>query len=276
MPIRRPIYFTKEGKPLSRKGVIEQEFISSLAESDILIPSTMPNRPKIQMKSFQSNFVASLKQIENKLQSGIKQSAFSLHYVLNTPKFLMPAITFGVILTTFAFVSVYAGNTATLTPQYSIFSAKPLTLGSVSGKVYGQDSRAEVLDRVFEKYKCPIAGLGNVFVEEADKNNIPFWIVPAISFQESNCGKKTPKTQDKSETYNAWGWAVWGNNVKGFDNWEHGIKVLSKYINTKFYSKGTTELCEIMKIYTPPSDGSWCNGVTYFKEVIENYATPAR
>lgn len=169
-------------------------------------------------------------------------------------------------------------------PKYSVFASKPLVLGSVSNRVFGQDSKAEVLNKVFEVYKCPLAGMGEVFVEEADKNDIPYWLVAAIGFQESSCGKVTPKPfmegveeeeeateENTEESYNAWGWGVYGDNVYMFDDWEHGIKVVSKYMGNTFYSKGVTDLCEIEKIYTPPSEGSWCEHIAHFRDVIESY-----
>ena len=56
-----------------------------------------------------------------------------------------------------------------------------------------------------------------------------------------------------------------------FDGWEHGIKVVSKYMGNTFYSEGVTDLCEIEKIYTPPSEGSWCEHIAHFRDVIEGY-----
>ena len=158
-------------------------------------------------------------------------------------------------------------------PKYAIFSSKPLTLGGITQEVASGDPRAAKLDGVFARYDCPnFVGLGSAFVQEADKNNIPFWLVPAVSFQESDCGNTTPKKHD-IESYNAYGWGVWGKHVKTFDNWEHGIAVVSKYMNETFYSQGITDACEIMKTYTPPSNGSWCKGVEHFRDVINNYQT---
>lgn len=159
--------------------------------------------------------------------------------------------------------------------RYSVFSAKPLVLGATTSRVYSDDAKVEKLNAVLTRYKCPMAGLGNVFVEEANRNDIPFWLVAAISFQESSCGKNTPDHPDVEETYNAWGWGVWGANVKQFDSWEHGIRVVSKYMGDKFYSKGVSDTCQIMEIYTPPSNGSWCEGVKFFGDMIENYKTPS-
>lgn len=157
--------------------------------------------------------------------------------------------------------------------KYSIFSAKPLVLGATSSRLESGDARAAAIDQYFDSYNCPMEDLGEVFVKEADKNNIPYWLVAAVSFQESNCGKKTPEPGGV-ESYNAWGWGVYGDNVKMFDDWEHGISVVSKYFNEKFYSKGITEPCDIMKIYTPPSKGSWCAGIEYFRDGITQYRSP--
>ncbi len=159
------------------------------------------------------------------------------------------------------------------TRRYAIYSSKPLTLQTSSTYIYSKDSRAQRINEVFKMYNCPLEGLGDVFVYEADKNNIPWWLVASVSFQESGCGKKTPKVGGV-ESYNAWGWGVYGGMAFSFDNWVRGIETVSKYFNEKFYSKGIEDTCEIMKIYTPPSNGSWCEGVNHFGELIQNYETP--
>lgn len=157
--------------------------------------------------------------------------------------------------------------------RYTVYAANPLVLGEATTSIDSKDARATVINKVYSKYNCPMSGLGEAFVEEADENGIPFWIVPAIAFQESSCGKQTPLL-DGEETYNAYGWGVWGDNVVKFDDWEHGIGVLSRYINERFYEQGVTDPCEIMKIYTPPSNGSWCAGIEFFKDEMVQYETP--
>jgi len=157
--------------------------------------------------------------------------------------------------------------------KYTVFATKSYVLGASSSRIESDDAKAERIDAVFRSFKCPLEGKGKVFVDEANKNNIPYWLVASISFQESSCGKNTPYRSDVEETYNAWGWGVWGTNIKHFDSWDHGIATVSKYMGDKFYSKGITNTCEIMKIYTPPSNGSWCNGVNYFGNLIQNYSS---
>ncbi len=153
--------------------------------------------------------------------------------------------------------------------RYSIFSSRPLTSLSVSSNLFGGDPKVASLEKVFERYNCPLQGYGNVFVREAEKNDIPYWIVASIAFQESGCGKVTPKTETGEESYNAWGWGVWGKHVKTFEGWEDGIATVSKYLADNFFSRGITDPCDIMRVYTPPSDGSSCRGVKYFGNIIQ-------
>lgn len=159
------------------------------------------------------------------------------------------------------------------TKKYAIYSSRPLTLQPSTNAIYAKDSRAQRINEVYKKYNCPLEGLGDIMVYEADKNEIPWWLVAAVSFQESSCGKKSPKVGGV-ESYNAWGWGVYGGIVFSFDNWARGIETVSKYFSEKFYSQGVEDTCEIMKTYTPPSNGSWCEGVNHFRDVIVNYETP--
>jgi hypothetical protein len=195
---------------------------------------------------------------------------------LNLPKVTAPIIAApaGLVFAALIFsVFIKTFGVHTTENKYSIFSSKPLTLVQATQEVDSRDSRAEKINEVFKSYNCPLEGLGEVFVREADKNDIPWWLVASVAFQESSCGKNTPKS-DGNETYNAWGWGVYGGGAHAFDNWARGIEVVSEYFRDKFYSKGITSLCDIMKVYTPPSNGSWCRGVEEFSNVIQTYQTP--
>jgi hypothetical protein len=120
-------------------------------------------------------------------------------------------------------------NVTTQNPhnKYALFSSKPLTSLAASSRLFGGDPRAATIDKIMGIYNCPLEGKGRVFVTEADKYNIPYWLVAAISFQESSCGKVTPRA-DGQESYNAWGWGVWGPHVRTFENWDEGIRTVSR------------------------------------------------
>ncbi len=151
------------------------------------------------------------------------------------------------------------------------YSAKTPENTQTSYETKSVDARVLRIERVLEKFNCPLAGNGSFLVQKADDYQIPYWLVVSVAFQESGCGKKTPKVSGVKESYNAWGYGVWGQNIKTFDSWEAGISAVSKYFGINFFAKGTTDPCEIMKVYTPPSKGSWCEGVKYFGELIENF-----
>lgn len=157
-------------------------------------------------------------------------------------------------------------------PKYSIYSSKPVVAGVATAGIGQDDARAARIDAIFEEYNCPIRNKGNVFVEEAEKNDIPYWLVAAVAFQESSCGKYTPKVEG-TESSNLWGWGVWGEHIYMFENVDEGIGVVSKYMAENFYSQGITDPCIIMKTYTPPSNGSWCKGVKFFRDQIMDYTS---
>lgn len=162
-----------------------------------------------------------------------------------------------------------AGNLKIKSTIYSVYAAKPLVLGDSMSSIGSSDSRSASLNQLMETYNCPLTGFGDKFVSEAEKNGIPYWFVAAISFQESNCGRKVP-----DDSYNAWGYGIYGGNVHRFDSWEDGISTVSSALKKYYFDQGLNEPCEIMKKYTPPSNGSWCEGVEFFKDKILNFKTP--
>jgi hypothetical protein len=271
--INKPNFFTLNGKPLKSKctGSISTicyqsplEEITSLFED--YRESATPSKAHTLIKALNETVTA---------KAARAKAAYTL---AKQYKLLLPTGWFVATACLIFFTTIFLFNsnlvTKSASPKYSNFSAKPLVLGAIGERVESKDAKVERLDKVFEYFKCPLSGYGDVFVEEAEKNNIPYWVTAAIAFQESSCAKNTPKTEDKQESFNAWGWAVYGEQVHAFDTWEQGIAVVSKYLNQRFYSKGVTDLCEIMGTYTPPSNGSWCNGVSYFRDMILEYESP--
>src|SRR3990167_2375330 len=60
--------------------------------------------------------------------------------------------------------------------RYSIYTAKPLVLESISTTIATKDARAQKIDEIFAKYNCPLTGYGEDFVTDADEYGIPWWI----------------------------------------------------------------------------------------------------
>src|SRR3989344_2419103 len=147
--------------------------------------------------------------------------------------FLLPIVwTFFVSILTLSltlYLIFNADNLKTKNTIYSIYAAKPLVLGDSTSSIGSSDSRSSSLNQLMEAYDCPLAGFGDKFVSEAEKNGIPYWFVAAISFQESNCGRKIP-----SDSYNAWGYGIYGGKVHKFDSWEDGIATVSLALKIYF------------------------------------------
>jgi hypothetical protein len=249
--ISKKTFFKQNGKVLknSQANTVYKEKVVSLFEPVLMVK---PQRFKALR-----NYISTISNPNTKIVFG--SISLALLIVLMFP----------------FFTSIFRNShPLTKTNGYSIFSSKPLTLETSTQDVDYKDSRAQKINEIFKAYSCPLEGLGNVFVSEADKNDIPWYLVAAVAFQESGCGKKTPKVNGE-ESYNAWGWGVYGNTTQTFENWVRGIETVSGYFGQKFFSKGIDDLCVIMKTYTPPSNGSWCAGVSEFADKITNYQTPS-
>lgn len=58
--------------------------------------------------------------------------------------------------------------------------------------------RAEQIDAYFESKNAPLAGYGEKFVEEAEKNGLDYRLLPAIAMRESTGGKQACKKASNS------------------------------------------------------------------------------
>ncbi len=126
------------------------------------------------------------------------------------------------------------------------------------------DIRVANLKFFFRKYNSVLYDKAEYFVLMADKYQFDYRLLPAIAMQESNLCKYIYEG-----SHNCWGWGIYGNKVTRFASYEEAIETISKGIKTYYIDKGLTTPEEIMKKYTPPSDGSWAYGVNTFLKVIE-------
>ncbi len=120
------------------------------------------------------------------------------------------------------------------------------------------DTRADILESYFEKYNSPLKSEARNFVEAADKYNLDWKLVAAISGVESTFGKFTPGYK----SYNAWGWGVYGNQALGFKSWKDGIYTVSEGLRMHYYNKGLTNPYAINRIYA--ASPTWGSKVSYF------------
>jgi hypothetical protein len=103
-------------------------------------------------------------------------------------------------------------------------------------------------------------------VEAADIAGIPYNITPAIGACEGGLGNAIPKN-----SYNTWGWGIYGNKIKKFPDWETAILEVSKGLAKDYFAKGLDTPEKIMGKYTPSSTGSWANCVNKYLADLPNF-----
>lgn len=106
------------------------------------------------------------------------------------------------------------------------------------------DKRATLIDSYFTKKKMPLAGYGQKFVAEADKNGLDWRLLAAISVKESSGGKQYPR-----KTNNPFGW---DSARMSFSSINHAIEFVSEKLGHGRYYRGKTTV-QKLKTYNPPS-----------------------
>ena len=169
---------------------------------------------------------------------------------MKTIKILSSIVAPAMLLVNTAVVSNFEFN------QNSADSGRYLMEDTIESK---KVDREEVLESFFDKYNSPLKGNSKTFVEVADKYDIDFRILPAISCIESSCGKNLPY-----QSNNPFGWGVYGSNVIRFQSYDEAINIVGKGLNENYFAKGLDTLEKIAPVYTPPRHVHWLGSVKYF------------
>lgn len=82
------------------------------------------------------------------------------------------------------------------------------------------DPRIAQLNKFFDHYKCKEPRYVNEYLSSADKYQIPFMLLPAISIIESTCGQH--------QRFNNW-WGYW-SDTHGFTDVPAGIDYVSSQL----------------------------------------------
>ncbi|MCX6725840.1 MAG: glucosaminidase domain-containing protein [Candidatus Shapirobacteria bacterium] len=127
-----------------------------------------------------------------------------------------------------------------------------------------KNQRILQLETFLKKYNSPLSSYAKDFIETADKYQIDWKLVPAITGVESTFGRQIPYN-----SYNAYGWQ---NGGYRFNSWEESIEKVTKTLKEKYYSRGLDTPYKIGPIYAPPSK-TWAGRVSMFMKQIENFQT---
>lgn len=92
------------------------------------------------------------------------------------------------------------------------------------------DPRLEKLEQFFDHYQCPKPNYAHEYLSSADKYNLPFDLLPAISILESNCGRH--------QRFNNW-WG-WNSARTGFPSVAEGLNHVAQQLSNGRYYGGKT------------------------------------
>lgn len=151
--------------------------------------------------------------------------------------------------------------------SYQLYSALPDHQFISSETVTTQDARPKIIEQFLEARNSPLASYGPIFVAIADKYELDYRLLPAIALQESNAGLKMIP-----DSYNPFGFGIYGDTVTKFSSWEAGIERVAKTLREEYLNKGLITPEQIMAKYTPPSlekGGPWAIGVSAFMESLK-------
>ncbi|GIW63309.1 MAG: hypothetical protein KatS3mg091_111 [Patescibacteria group bacterium] len=129
------------------------------------------------------------------------------------------------------------------------------------------DARSANLKKFIRKYypESPLYDLSDKIVQISDKYGLDYRLLVAIAMQESNLCKRIPEN-----SYNCWGWGIYGSTVTRFSSYEEGIETVARGLKTNYVDKGYNTIYSIMRKYNPSSTGSWGNAVLRFFLILEN------
>jgi hypothetical protein len=129
-----------------------------------------------------------------------------------------------------------------------------------------KDYRAKILFDYLMSQDSPLAAYSQDFIYYADKYNLDWRLVPAITGVESSFGKAIPPY-----SYNGWGWGVYGDNVIRFKSWTEGIATVSKGLREKYINQwGGKDIYKIGSMYA--SSPYWASHVNFYINKINEFA----
>ncbi len=130
------------------------------------------------------------------------------------------------------------------------------------------DARVEIVRSFLERYKSPLTPYDHFaqsLVEASDRYGLDYRLLPAIMMQESNlCKSSDPKI------HNCLGFGIHERGTLGFDSYEESFDRAARELKANYIDQGLTTPEQIMKKYTPSSNGSWANSVNQWIAEMEH------
>jgi hypothetical protein len=129
----------------------------------------------------------------------------------------------------------------------------------IQSEIEKGDARAEIVASFLERHDSPLTPYdhyGRALVETADRYNLDYRLLPAIMMQESNlCKSIIPGSN------NCLGFGIHERGTLTFESYEASFDRAARELKQRYVDIGLTTPEDIMKKYTPSSNGSWAFSV---------------
>ncbi|MFO0704134.1 MAG: hypothetical protein U0525_05445 [Patescibacteria group bacterium] len=160
-----------------------------------------------------------------------------------------------VLFVLMAFLGIYLYESISQ-DQYNIEKEK-LELQKVNSESRKKLEKVDKISKFLRKHSSPLYPYASHIVDEAEKNGIDYRLIPAIAMNESTLCKAIPQN-----SYNCWGWGIYGDKITRFTSYNDAITVISKGLKKNYYDRGMASPSAIMTAYTPSSpDGIWAKKI---------------
>ena len=184
-------------------------------------------------------------------------------FLLTTFFTLTPVIVLATLLFLLFQNTTKSTSPASLANNQIAFAAATSTQEVLSERISSQDYQTELIRLFLARYKSPLEPYAEYMVQKSHEHGLDPRLIPAIAMQESTLCKKIPKN-----SYNCWGFGIYGGKITRFNDYGHAIDVITKTLGTKYKERGLSTPEEIMTVYTP-SSSTWAENVSYFMKQME-------
>ena len=132
----------------------------------------------------------------------------------------------------------------------------------LSVTISNKEEREIRLEQFLTAHRSPLAPYSHSLISTADKYQLDWRLIPAVSGVESSFALAMP-----ADSYNAYGWQ---NGQTRFASWEDSFEIVAKTLKNNYVDKGLDTVAKISRVYAPPSQ-TWAKNVQFFIDEINNF-----
>jgi hypothetical protein len=135
---------------------------------------------------------------------------------------------------------------------------------SLGSKIIYEDGRADILKNYLTGVNSELADYSSLLVSTADKYNLDYRLLTAISIKESGACRVIPPG-----SHNCWGWGIHSAGTLMFDSYPEAIETVSKGLKENYVDKGYITPEQIMRKYAHKDSTTWGDDVAAYMGTLE-------